>query len=80
MFAVIAVVLNQFLRQFRHQIAFHLADDRGRNEARLREFQFQIYWVEGCVAPLQGLFADGFGGLFGVVGGDFVSFQLTVDS
>ena len=72
-FTVILMIFNQFIRQFCHQIPFHLANNRGGDETRFIEFQFQIDGIENRVAPLHGLLPDVFGGLVGVVGGDFVA-------
>ena len=72
-FTIIPMVFYQSIGQFCHQLPFHLANDRGGDQTRFRELQFQMDRVEHRVAPLQGLFADVFCGFVGVVGRDFVN-------
>ena len=79
-FTIIPMVFNQCIGYLFHQLAFHLTDDGGRDEARFGELQFQIDGIEHRVAPLQGLFPDVFGGLLGVVGRDFLRLNAGRDA
>ena len=70
---------HQRVFQFSDQLAFHLAEDGGRDEIDVVEFYFDVADGEFRVTPLRQFGADVFEGFFGIFGDVFGALQGNAD-